>query len=124
MQRLFRRKKSLTGLYVQSTFRENFLRRNKICARTDMRNSTLAPQNFESDWDAEVVSMWKITFWTVRAGYVQGEFSTLEQDMRPIWPKFRDRLSFWLEANIVQVLRCTSYAEVLKLYGVTPPRPK
>ena len=88
MQRLFRREKSLTGLYVQSTFRENFLRRNKICARTDMRNSTPAPQNFESDWDAEVVSMWKITFWTVRAGYVQGEFSTLKQDMRPIWPKF------------------------------------
>ena len=26
--------------------------------------------------------MWKITFWTVRAGYVQGEFSALKQDMR------------------------------------------
>ena len=32
--------------------------------------------------------MWKITFWTVRAEYVQGEFSALKQDMRPIWPKF------------------------------------
>ena len=74
------------------------------------------PQNFAPDWDAEVVSTWKITFWTVRAGYVQGEFSTLKQDMRPIGPKFRDRLSFWQEANIVQVLRCTSYAGVLKPY--------
>ena len=88
MQRLFRREKSLTGLYVQSMFRENFLRRNKICARTDMRNSTLAPQNFESDWDAEVVSTIEKTPGTVHRQYIPGVF---------IWVghilirKFRDR---------------------------------
>ena len=34
MQRLFRREKSLTGLYVQNTPKNDFSRWNKICART------------------------------------------------------------------------------------------
>ena len=37
-------------------------------------------------------------------------------------PCCRARLSFWQEANMVQVLRCTSYAGVLKPYWATQPK--
>ena len=36
--------------------------------------------------------------------------------------EFRGRLSFWQGTDIIQVLRCTLYAEVLKLYRVTLSR--
>ena len=37
-------------------------------------------------------------------------------------PQFRGKFSFWQGTDIIQVLRCTLYAEVLKLYRVTPSR--
>lgn len=64
----------------------------------------------------------KITFWTIRAGYVQDEL-LIRNKVAPepvitnsYLPKFRARLSFWQEANMVQVLLCTWYAEILKPY--------
>ena len=70
MQRLLWLGKSLSGLYVAGYVQDEFLIRNKVAPGPAVINSTPF-QNFEPGRSAEVALARKITFWTVRAGYVQ-----------------------------------------------------
>ena len=89
--------------------------------RPDVINS--APfQNFEPGRDVEVDGRGKITFQAVyrhtpgKDFPLPSRYATGPAVINSYLSKFRARLSLWQEANMVQVLCCTWYAEVLNPY--------
>ena len=51
-----------------------------------------------------------------------GDIFRFGRSQSPGPSEFRGKFSFWQETDIIQVLRCTLYAEALKLYRVTLSR--